>query len=885
MKSIAHNISVTLNRRLCGTTMTALVILAGVTGFPVLSNAQQTPAFSGPGWALDDDFQALARYEFGQDRSALARVEYTVNQVSAGVSGAVDQQTLTDRLCAVLKGNATLDARRFVCRMLKQLGDPRAVPALEISLKDSEIALTALWALENTSGTEADDALIRALATVQDRVRLGVINALARRRTQAAVPALAGLLGYSETGTMQLAALALADIATPQALEALAAAAREALAETGQKTDRATMEGSRFAVLEPALVRAVAVVPPEQFDAWIELLPDDRVSPATRCARLSLLIHRYPERAVDLLDAALRSEEDMLVQAALGMVRARPDDAVTQMLTRVARKTDLSRHPEFIAALADRGAPEAREMAVVLVDSGNPEAAVEAFRTLEKTAVLEDLPMMVRQAGGAGPVAQAAFDAVTRLTLDGVDDRLASLASGKDTEVGVTALKLMGERRPVAMSPTVVRIARRADPPVAREALRTLQAMARPEDLPELIDLLKRNAEGELREETVRAIVAVCERMPEPARRSEALIEALEREGQSAQPYALALIDTLSRVGQPEGLTWLQNALSKSTGTRKQAVLDALASWPNRLALDLLRALVVGGAYRDAERDKLLRGYVRLLRAETAEASASLVARYRELFEQVAASDQERAMLLSGLAQVADLGTLDLIEEQFENASIFNEAANAFVRAAKPLFPADPEGVGKRLKALAERNIPDNVRNQIGEILAIAENFQGYICAWQASGPYEVAGKSADDLFDLPFPPEMEGIEAVWWVVPMAQENSRPWAVLLDRILGGADRVAYLRTYVWSPAAMDCVLLLGTNDGCKVWINGQLIHQFRGGRAFEPDQDRVPPSLREGWNSLLIAVYQYGGAWAASARITAPDGQPVPGLRFSIRPE
>jgi len=873
MKSKVHNTDlVVLNRRFRGSVMVGLWILAGLICYPVIVDAQQTPAFSGPGWASEEDFRALARYEFGQDRSALARVEYTVNQVSAGVSGAVDQKTLVDRLCAVLKGKATPDARRFACRMLKQLGDPRAVPALVFSLQDSETANTALWALENTPGPEADEALVKALGTAKDRVRSGVINALARRKTAASAAALAGLLKENDAETVRLAAFALADLGTPEAWNALAEAAR-------------TAEGERFTVLEPVLVRVADAVPPDGFDAWMGLLPDEKVSPATRCAKLSLMINRYPDRATDLLEAALSGSDDILVQAALGLIRARHDDAATQLLIRVARKTDLTRHPEFIAALADRGAPEAREMAVALVDSGNPDAAVEVFKTLEKTAVLEDLPMMVRQAGGTGPVAQAAYEAVTRMTLNGVDEQLGNLASGKDAAVSVTALKLIGERRSVAMIPSVVKIAAKADPPVAREAIRALQAMARAEDMPDLLDLLKRHAEDELKEEVIRAIVAVCERIPEPALRSEALIEALKREGKSEKPYALALIDALSRVGQPEGLAYLQNALNASSGARKEAVLDALASWPNGLALDILRSLLVEGGYQGADRDKLLRGYARLLRAETGEAPASLVARYRELFEQVAASDQERAMLLSGLAQVVDLGALDLIAEQFENAAIFNEAANAFVRAAKPLFPADPEGVGKQLKSLAEKNIPDNVRNQIGEILAIADNFQGYICAWQVSGPYEISGKSADDLFDMPFPPEMEGVEAVWRVAPMAQEYSRPWAVLLDRIFGGADRVAYLRTHVWLPAAMDGVLLLGTNDGCKVWVNGQLVHQFKGGRAFEPDQDRVSISLREGWNTLLIAVYQYGGAWAASARITAPDGQPVPGLRCSIRPE
>jgi len=855
-----------------------VLALAGLLIFPVVVTAQQTPAFSGPGWASEEDFKALSKYEFGQERSVLARVEYTVNQVSAGVSGPMDQKMLVNRLCGVLKGKkSTIDARRFACRMLKQLGDVDAVSALAASLKDPQVAPTALWALENIPGTEVDEALRKALGTTRDRVRYGVINALGRRKTAAAMGALAGLLkSGDDLEAARLAAFALADMGTRDARDLLAEAARGA-------------DPQRLVVLEPALVRVAESIPDDLFDQWMTLLPDDKVTPATRCARLSLMIARHPERATELLESALGDNDDILTQAALGLLRARPDDASTMLLVRVARKADLTRHPEFIAALADRGAPEAREMALALVDSGNPEASVEAFRTLEKVAVLDDVPVMVRHADGSGPVAQAAFDAVARLTLDGVDEQLVNLASGKgqgtDATARLTALKLIGERKAVGAIPDVVKIAAKADPPVAREALRALQVMARQEDMPELLKLLQRHADSELREDAVRAIVAVCERVPDPARRSEALIDALRRKGKSEKPYALALMEALSQVGQPEGLACLQDMLDRSSGARKAALLDALASWPNGLALDTLRAILVNGSCEGSDREKVLRGYVRLLRAEAAEAPASIVARYRELFEQVVASDQERVLLLSGLAQVVDLGALDLIEEQMTNAAIFDEAANAFVRAARPLFPADPDGVGARLKALSEKNIPDNVRNQIGEILAIADNFQGYICAWQVSGPYEAPGKTADDLFDMPFPPEMEGVDAVWRVAPMAQEYSRPWAILLDRIFGGADRVAYLRTYVWVPADMDAILLLGTNDGCKVWSNGQLVHQFKGGRAFEPDQDQVALHLRNGWNTLLVAVYQYGGAWAASARITSPDGQPVAGLRCSIRPE
>lgn len=860
----------------CSCRIVVLAIVTAAVVFPGMASAQQVPAFSGPGWASDGDFKALERYTFGEDRSALARIEYTVNQASIGVSEGMDVQTLAARLCRVLEGRATPDARRFACRMLKQIGDSCAVPALARCLKDVESAATALWALENIPGEDADRALVKALDNTRGETRIGVINALARRRVAAAVEPLGKLLRDADQDIVRVSALALADMDTPEARNALAEAARSA-------------DADKMKLLEAALIRAAEKSPDDAFDTWMQLLPDEKVTDATRCAKLALMIARHPDQALTLLETALSGQNDTVVQAALGFLRARQDSEATQLLVRVARNADLTRHPEFIAALADRGAPEAREMALGLMGSSSADAAAEAFRTLEKVARLDDIPTIIQFAGKSDLVSQAAFQAVARMTKEGVDNRLVELASGKDgsdSALRVTALKLLGERQAVAETSSVMRIAKKADSEVAREAVKTLQVLARPENLSDLLDLLKQYADKPVKEDVIRAIVSVCERIPQPEQRSGVLIDAARKERKKDKPYALALIDALSRVGQQEGLSFIQEELSKkSSAPRKTALIEALASWPNGLALDALRGLLIGGGYQGPDREKLLQGYVRLLRADTQEAPASVVARYRELLDQVVASDQERVMLLSGLSQVVDLDALDLIEEHLNNAAIFNEAANAFVRAAKPLFPADPDGVGARLKSLAEKNIPDNVRNQIAEILAIANNFEGYICAWQVSGPYELSGKTADDLFDMPFPPEMEGVEAVWRVAPMAQEYSRPWAVLLDRILGGSDRVGYLRTYVWSPSTMDCALLLGTNDGCKVWCNGEKIHEFKGGRAFEPDQDRVTLSLREGWNTLLIAVYQYGGAWAASARITAPDGQPVPGLRCSIRPE
>jgi len=94
----------------------------------------------------------------------------------------------------------------------------------------------------------------------------------------------------------------------------------------------------------------------------------------------------------------------------------------------------------------------------------------------------------------------------------------------------------------------------------------------------------------------------------------------------------------------------------------------------------------------------------------------------------------------------------------------------------------------------------------------------------------------------------------------------------IDKVLDGQDRVAYLRTRIASAKAQDAVLLVGSDDGVKIWLNGRVVHANNAVRPCAPDQDKAPIQLKQGSNALLVKVTQGGGEWSVCVRLRSPDG-------------
>jgi hypothetical protein len=151
-----------------------------------------------------------------------------------------------------------------------------------------------------------------------------------------------------------------------------------------------------------------------------------------------------------------------------------------------------------------------------------------------------------------------------------------------------------------------------------------------------------------------------------------------------------------------------------------------------------------------------------------------------------------------------------------------------------------------------------------------------FVTEWNLIGPFDAPDMS---FLHVAYPPEKEsalqerypgknGLEIGWKRV-----NAGPAGFMdLNKLFQPNEQVvAYGLTYVYSPAERSTHILLGSDDGVRVWLNDELVHSNPAYRAHYPDQDRVKVFLKRGWNKVLIKILQGAGGWGFSLRLADPD--------------
>ena len=82
---------------------------------------------------------------------------------------------------------------------------------------------------------------------------------------------------------------------------------------------------------------------------------------------------------------------------------------------------------------------------------------------------------------------------------------------------------------------------------------------------------------------------------------------------------------------------------------------------------------------------------------------------------------------------------------------------------------------------------------------------------------------------------------------------------------------SYLYWEVDSPRQQSAQILLGSDDGARLWLNGQEVFRTEATRAAAPEQDRIAVTLQKGKNTLLLKVANGDGPHGAYLTLLAED--------------
>ncbi|MCB1125067.1 MAG: HEAT repeat domain-containing protein [Verrucomicrobiae bacterium] len=168
--------------------------------------------------AVEAAFAALIHYDRGSPRGDLVPLDEAAKR---SLDQPAEMARLEERLTAVLRSDAPLPAKEYVCRKLTLLGSTRCVPVLAPLLQTNDLADAARGVLEVLPCDAAAAALRDSLAKLTGAALAGAVTSLGARREQASVPLLTPLLHADDPAVVASAVVALGRIGGATASRAL----------------------------------------------------------------------------------------------------------------------------------------------------------------------------------------------------------------------------------------------------------------------------------------------------------------------------------------------------------------------------------------------------------------------------------------------------------------------------------------------------------------------------------------------------------------------------------------------------------------------------------------------------------------------------------------
>lgn len=148
----------------------------------------------------------------------------------------------------------------------------------------------------------------------------------------------------------------------------------------------------------------------------------------------------------------------------------------------------------------------------------------------------------------------------------------------------------------------------------------------------------------------------------------------------------------------------------------------------------------------------------------------------------------------------------------------------------------------------------------------------GGLSSWWFAGP-----EPLEELHDFDLAAASPPQEAAWRAV--AGTDSLGWVRLSGLAWPAQRQMAYLATTVTSDSEQPVAIRLGAAQVARAWLNG--VELLTSPQPLQRAEDQVAGGgwLRQGRNTLVVAVASEDERWWLRARLTRPNGESIDGVR------
>ncbi len=507
------------------------------------------------GWA--DLWDDLAAYEMdGRPDAPPVKVEALIVDRPADAHGPIEQ-----KLIAIMTStNATQHAKWFACRMLQSVGTEACVLVLKQQLGDRVMSDYARLALERmTESKAAEAALIDALETASDDLKIGILGSLGTRRSQDAVKVIVPLVKSDNAALASAALAALGQIGGPEATAAI-----------GVAKDRPELARAR----QDALLRCTDTISPEALESLIH----EATTFGARVGAFTALIDRDADRARAALVEALKAENDPVRFALIRAAMESGDKAIRDTVVAGLGTAGKADQHVTVGAIKDLRLNMYEKDVIALLGKANDaqlrDAVYHALAVIGGEASYAPLFKAYQETPG-----DAVMLAISRLPVPAIDaELLNTLENDADMAKRLATLEPLSLRLPEGAVALMNRLAGTGQPDELREAVyATLEKIGDYETCRVFAAAIVEG--GDWRRTAQHALKRLGHRMGfgDDIWR-EAFYPALESApNDEAREALLAIVDG---VAGNESLRYLENILVQDAHPLREAALRAMARWP-----------------------------------------------------------------------------------------------------------------------------------------------------------------------------------------------------------------------------------------------------------------------------------------------------------------
>lgn len=654
-------------------------------------------AMLAPGLARADEFQDLAKREFGSGTDAIDGIVKQIQEAKPEQYPAIEA-----KLIAVVESpNATFAGKQFACQALQAVGSEKCVPALSKLLLDERLSHSARYALQKMDSPAVDRALQEALAKTKGNTKIGILNTLGDRAKPATIGSLAALAGDSDPAVAGAAIRAIGRIAGPESVDALSRI----------KPREETREVWAAAYLQCADRLAAANDP--RAGGMYRSVFDGKNSGAVRAGAFGGLVKTQPNAAASLILDALKSDDRTLRRAAVSAVANTTAEAVNEAFAKGLPGLPAESKAALLQGLAGRGGAAGLLPVIHQLTADEDETVrLAAIESLAKLGDASSVKAMAPLVVGTGPQRNAAMRSLIAIQAPDAIDAILQLADTCDPSVRVGMFGVLADRQVAKALPVVRKAVADADAKVRRAALKAIGSLGVCEDVPRLVQALVATKDDGEQDSMARAISLIAGRQTEKNERCLPIIAGIGKADEGAK---IKLLGTLAGLGDPAALAELRKHLA-AEGEVKKAAVRAVAEWPDATPINDMLALAKNDSSASVK-VLALRGYVRMI-GLTKNAKQKLAA-YSQAME-LASRPDEKKLVLAGLGDVATVEALAKVEGYLTDPALKNEAFVAYERIGELLAGKNADAARAALNRVVEssgnKGLAEKAKKAIGKI-------------------------------------------------------------------------------------------------------------------------------------------------------------------------